>query len=207
MSKYEIHICETISQNVLVKFPFKEDVTADAKAKAYLYGRLECAKLPDGEYACTLFSVGAILKHKKAVDGMPVISFKVRNGQANLQEVKVLFGSEAAAVNKLLTISDSFSQLAQLALSGSDIHTAFNDAISCLKQTLSSLIQTYKPEYIDSNNVTNLNNVINEECKFEELAYKSYGNDIAGIHSSTAAKACSSIQLALVIILNNVPNI
>lgn len=206
MAKYEIRICETISQDILVVYPFQEDITAEAKAKAYLYGRLESAKLPDGEYACTLYSEGTILKRKKIVDGMPVISFRVENGLASLQEVKVLFGGEAAAVNKLATISNSLNQLAQLAMAGSDIHKAFSDAVICTQQTLASLVQTYNPEYIKSEDVTNLKNVMEEECKLERLAYQAYGNDNEG-YCSTAAKACSSIQLALVIILNNVPTL
>lgn len=207
MAKYEIRICETISQNVLVVHPFLEDTTAEAKAKAYLYARVECAKLPDGEYACTLYSEGSILKRKKIVDGMPVISFRVENGLASLQEVKVLFGGEAAAVNKLAMISESLNRLAQLAMAGSDIHKAFSDAVVCTQQTLASLVQSYNPEYIKSEDVTNLKNVIKEECKLESLAYQAYGNDNEGLYCSAAAKACTSIQLTLVIVLNNVPTL
>lgn len=207
MAKYEISICETISQNILVVHPFQEDTTAEAKAKAYLYARVECAKLPDGEYACTLYSDGSILKRKKIVDGMPVISFRVENGLASLQEVKVLFGGEAAAVNKLTTISNSLNELAKLAVDGPDIHKAFSDAVICTQQTLASLVQTYNPEYINSEDVANLKNVMEEECKLERLAYQAYGNDNEGLYCSAAAKACTSIQLAIVIVLNNVPTL
>lgn len=207
MAKYEIRIFETISQDILVVYPFQEDTTAEAKAKAYLYGRLESAKLPDGEYACTLYSEGTILKRKKIVDGMPVISFRVENGLASLQEVKVLFGGEKAAVNMLRTISNSLNQLTQLVMTGSDIHKAFSDAVICTQHTLASLVQTYNPEYIKSEDVTNLKNVMEEECKLERLAYQAYGNDNDGLYCSAAAKACTSIQLAIVIVLNNVPTL
>lgn len=207
MTKYKLEISNTVTGQPMPVVEFKEKIQEEAKAKSYKVLLDAAENYPDGEYMGMLY-------RKMFIGGWqsvsaPVISCVVSAGKVALTVKRPRYNREVSLLGGLKqqcnTLSSFIQQAAQSLLFSTPIDPApaiklMND----IKQTLSTLLNDYRPEYLDANLFNQIESQIDNSQNALQTTYNAYAHSALPDNYTTMLTAeLQKVQLFLLTFIQN----
>ena len=207
MTKYKLEIADSVNGKQMPLVEFEEEIQEEAKAKSYKVLLDAAENYPDGEYVGQLYRKNFFCSWQEVAS--PVISCIVSNGKVTLTVVRVRYNRENSLITKLKqhcnTISIFMQQAANAMLFSASINPKqviklMDDA----KQTLRTLLDDYRPDYLDMNLYNNIELQINTAQQAIQTTYSAYNQSaILDNYTTTLTAELQKVQLILMEFIRN----
>lgn len=207
MTKYKLEISNAISGQTMPAVEFEEKIQEEAKAKSYKVLLDAADNYPDGEFV-------GVLYRKMFIGGWqsvsaPVISCVVSACKVTLTVKRPRYNREVSLLGDLKqhcnTLSSFIQQAAQSLLFSTPIDPA--PAIKLMddiKQTLSTLLNDYRPEYLDANLFNQIESQINNSQQTLQTSYVAYAHStMPDNYTTTLTAELQKVQLLILTFIQN----
>lgn len=200
MTKYKLEISRPVGGQQIPPVEFKEQIQEEAKAKSYKYLLDAADKYPDGEYVGKLYRKSFWRWEEVSA---PIISCVVLNGKATLTVRRVQYNREYNLINKLKqhcnTLGSFLLQAANALLFSTSIDP--EQAINIMddaKLTFRTLLNDYRPEYLDASLYYHIESQINEAEQSLKSTFAAYAKSVIPDNYTTMLTAdLEKVQLLL----------
>ena len=206
MTKYKLEISRPVGGQQIPPVEFKEQIQEEAKAKSYKYLLDAADKYPDGEYVGKLYRKSFWRWEEVSA---PIVSCAVLNGKASLTVRRVQYNMEISLINKLKqncnTLSYFLQQAAQALMFSTSINpTQIIKLMDDIKLTLCTLLNDYRPEYLDASLYHHIESQINEGEQCLQSTYATYAKSaIPDGYTTTLPAELEKVQLLLISFIQN----
>lgn len=207
MTKYKLEISNAISGQTMPAVEFEEKIQEEAKAKSYKVLLDAVDNYPDGEFV-------GVLYRKMFIGGWqsvsaPVISCVVSAGKVTLTVKRPRYNREVSLLGDLKQHCNTLSSFIQTAAQSLLFSTPIDPApaiklMDDIKQTLRTLLNDYRPEYLDANIYNQMESQIDNSQNALQTTYKAYAHTaLSENYTTTLTAELQKVQLLLLTFIQN----